>query len=57
MAPAFEKLAHENAARILAAHERVREATKARGVRNRVEPKLPVDVLGVYVYLPAGGVE
>ncbi len=55
--PAFEKLAPENAARILATHERVREATKAKGVHHRIEPKLPVDVLGVYVYLPAGGVE
>jgi len=52
--PAFEKLAHENAARILAAHERVRDAVRAKGVRHRVEPKLPVDLLGVYVYLPEG---
>jgi hypothetical protein len=35
------------------AHERVRQATKTKG-RHRVEPKLPVDVLGVYVCLPAG---
>lgn len=52
--PAFEKLAYEDAARILAAHERVREAVRAKGLRHRVEPKLPVDVLGVYVYLPEG---
>jgi superfamily II DNA or RNA helicase len=53
--PAFARLAHEDAARILAAHERVREAVKAKGLRHRVEPKLPADVLGVYVYLPEGG--
>lgn len=54
LTPAFEKVARENAARILTAHERVREAVKAKGVRHRVERKLPVDVLGVYVYLPEG---
>jgi len=54
LVPAFEKLAHERAARVLDAHERVRQATKARGIRHRIEPKLPVDVLGVYVCLPTG---
>ena len=34
----MEQLAHGNAARILAAHEGVREALKAKGVRHRVEP-------------------
>jgi superfamily II DNA or RNA helicase len=54
LVPAFEKTAHDNARRLLEAHERVREATKARGVRHQVRPKLPVDVLGAYVYLPEG---
>jgi superfamily II DNA or RNA helicase len=54
LAAAFEHIAQENALRILAAHERVREAVKAKGLRHRVEPKLPVDVLGLYVYLPEG---
>ena len=35
------------------AHTRVREAAREKGIRVRVEPQLPVDVLGVYVYLPA----
>lgn len=39
---------------LLAAHERVHEALKGKGVRHRVEPRLPVDVLGAYVYLPEG---
>jgi superfamily II DNA or RNA helicase len=52
LTPAFDRCAHENAAQILAAHDRVREAVKAKGTRHRVEPKLPVDVLGAYVYLP-----
>jgi hypothetical protein len=38
----------------LEAHRRVRRATKATGITQRIEPKLPVEVLGVYVYLPAG---
>src|SRR5262249_44024938 len=35
------------------AHRRVRDAARAKGVRYRVTPQLPVDVLGIYVYLPA----
>lgn len=38
---------------LLAAHERVRDAARQKGVRFRVVPQ-PVDVLGVYVYLPGG---
>ncbi|MGE3329238.1 MAG: helicase-related protein [Acidimicrobiia bacterium] len=34
------------------AHERVRDAARQKGVRFRVTPQLPVDVLGMYVYLP-----
>ncbi len=37
---------------LLQSHRRLRDAVKHRG-RYRVEPKLPNDVLGVYVYLPA----
>lgn len=45
---------HERAAVLLDAHRRVRSAAKL-GVRAvRVEPQLPADLLGVYVYLPAG---
>lgn len=54
LASAFETMAHEHAARVLEAHERVRQASRVKGIRHRVEPKLPVDVLGVYVCLPAG---
>jgi superfamily II DNA or RNA helicase len=35
------------------AHQRVRTAASQRGVRHRVEPQLPPDLLGIYVYLPA----
>ena len=37
---------------LLDAHRRVRQATRQQGVRQRVEPTLPPDVLGIYVYLP-----
>lgn len=38
---------------LLDAHQRVRLASKIRNVRYRVEPQLPPDVLGIYVYLPS----
>lgn len=37
---------------LLAAHRRVRAAAAMRGVRQRVEPQFPLDILGVYMYLP-----
>jgi len=40
------------AAQLLDSHNRVREAVKARTGATRVEPRRPVDVLGVYVFLP-----
>ena len=41
----------ERAAAQLAAHERVREALRTKG-RVRIQPVLPVDILGAYVLLP-----
>lgn len=49
---ALESIADERAAVQLAAHERVREASRAKG-RIRIQPVLPVDILGAYVLLPA----
>ncbi len=37
------------------AHRRVRDAARQKGVRYRVEPQLPPDVLGVFLYLPKPG--
>lgn len=48
---ALAVIAKSRAAEQLAAHERVREATRARG-RITIEPVLPVDILGAYVLLP-----
>lgn len=56
--PALSKLqislvpiANERAAAQLAAHERVREASRSKG-RVTIQPVLPVDILGAYVLLP-----
>jgi hypothetical protein len=45
-------LARQRGDEILEAHKRVRRAMRVTGVAQRIEPKLPVDVLGVYLYLP-----
>jgi hypothetical protein len=39
---------------LLEQHRRVRTAARMQGVSQHVEPQLPPDVLGVYVYLPRG---
>jgi hypothetical protein len=50
--PQLEKFARERGAELLDAHRRVRIESRSKGVSHRVEPQLPPDVLGVYVYLP-----
>ena len=56
--PYLSAEAERRAQELLEAHRRVRTASQQKGIRYRVEPNLPPDVLGVYVYLPAvaGGV-
>ncbi len=55
--PAIEQAARDRARQLLAAHARVRSAARLRGVSQKVEPQLPPDLLGIYVFLPvpAGG--
>jgi hypothetical protein len=55
--PALEQAARDRAQELLAAHARVRSAARLRGISQKVEPQLPPDLLGVYVFLPvpAGG--
>ncbi len=53
LAPQLEAFAQERGALLLDAHMRVRQAARMRGRRPRVEPHLPPDVLGIYVFLPA----
>lgn len=48
---ALVTLADSRAAEVLDSHRRVRESARARGTFE-VRPQLPLDVLGLYVYLP-----
>lgn len=48
-------VAAERGEELLEAHRRVRTALEQKGVRYSVEPKLPPDILGVYIYLPHRG--
>ena len=50
--PHLDKVALARGEELLDAHQRVRRASKVRNVQYRVEPQLPPDVLGIYVYLP-----
>ena len=50
--PHLEDAARQRGEELLDAHQRVRKASKARNVSYRVEPHLPPDVLGIFVYLP-----
>lgn len=50
--PQLEQAARNRAKELLSAHARVRSATRLRGVSQTVEPQLPPDVLGIYIFLP-----
>lgn len=51
--PAFAELAQQRASQLLEDHRRVREASDTRFLKYEVSPCLPVDVIGLYVLLPA----
>jgi len=50
--PHLAQAAQARAAQLLLAHQRVRQSARLRAGSLRVEPKLPIDILGIYVYLP-----
>lgn len=50
--PHLDEVARQRAVELLDAHQRVRGAMQVKGVNYRVEPQLPVDILGVYLFLP-----
>jgi len=50
--PKLETFAFERGENLLESHLRVRQAAKLGGKQPKIEPHLPPDVLGVYVYLP-----
>ena len=49
---AFSDIARRRARELLSDHRRIREASGARGLRYAVTPALPVDKIGVYVFMP-----
>jgi len=53
--PHIEQVAIDSGQKLLEAHRRVRMAAGIRGITYRVEPKLPADIVGIYVYLPVAG--
>lgn len=53
LAPSLDAAASSRANDLLAAHRRVRRAARLSLGQISVEPKLPADILGVYLYLPA----
>lgn len=52
LAPHLEKVAKTSAEKLLEAHQRVRTASRQTGVRYSVKHEPPVDILGIYVFLP-----
>jgi len=50
--PHIEEVAKKRAEELLSSHRRIRTAARQTGVSYRVEPQLPADILGIYVYLP-----
>ena len=52
--PYLNQVAEDRGRELLEAHRRVRIASQVKGVSHRVEPQLPPDVVGIYVYLPKG---
>lgn len=50
--PHLADFAQRRGEALLASHARVRSAGRQKGVRYGVHPQLPVDVLGIFVYLP-----
>jgi hypothetical protein len=54
LSPYLNQMAEQRGQELLDAHRRVRVASRSRGIRYEVQPQLPPDVLGIYVFLPAG---
>ena len=53
--PALDAEAERRATGLQAAHGRVREAARTKGMSTKVTPRLPVDVIGIYLLLPQPG--
>ena len=53
--PHLDHLAATRGVELLDAHRRVRQASRTRGISQRVEPQLPPDPLGIFILLPLPG--
>jgi hypothetical protein len=53
--PHLDHLAAARGVELLDAHRRVRQASRTRGISQRVEPQLPPDPLGIFILLPLPG--
>ncbi len=51
----LEEFSRTRAGELLKSHQRVRQAGGRTGLSHSVEPQLPVDLLGVYLFLPGDG--
>jgi len=52
LTPKLEEFAIQRGQALLEAHRKVRSVSRIKNVAYSIEPKLPVDILGVYIYLP-----
>lgn len=50
--PHLEEVAKALAQKLLESHLRVRTASRQKGIQYKVEAQLPVDILGIYLFLP-----
>jgi len=51
--PRLQEEAVNRAQVLLDSHTRVRTVSQVKGLKTQVNPQLPPDILGIYVYLPA----
>ncbi len=51
--PIFNQIALEQSKELFEDHRRIRDASGIKGLRYRVEPCLPVDKIGIYVFMPS----
>ncbi len=49
----FIRIANQQSEQLLKDHRRIRDASDMRGLRYNVEPCLPVDKIGIYVFMPS----
>ena len=48
----LNEVAQQKSEQLLDSHKRVRQASARKGIRQFMEPQLPPDILGVYLFIP-----